>query len=45
MKISVGHRPSLLAFHDKRLHLGGEDKIEFGNIEQEAKISSQVTNL
>jgi len=50
--ISVGHRPSLLAYHDKKLRIvGGEDNKshEFGNIEQqqqETKTSSQeVTNM
>ena len=34
--ISVGHRPSLLAFHDKRLRLNGEDKPSIENIEKSA---------
>jgi len=33
--ISVGHRPSLMAFHDKRLRLRGEDGYEFEHVEKE----------
>jgi ABC-type uncharacterized transport system fused permease/ATPase subunit len=45
--VSVGHRPSLLAYHDKRLRLNGEDrytieKIEKSSLDAETFI---VTNL
>jgi ABC-type uncharacterized transport system fused permease/ATPase subunit len=44
--ISVGHRPSLLAFHDKRLRLGGEADHELSDIEKSRlQIPNQVTNL
>ena len=47
--ISVGHRPSLLAFHDKRLRLNGEDKPSIENIEKLALNTEQtvknVSNL
>jgi ABC-type uncharacterized transport system fused permease/ATPase subunit len=44
--ISVGHRPSLVAFHDKRLRLGGEDVHEFNDIEKESsEVSSVISNL
>jgi len=44
--ISVGHRPSLLAFHDKRLRLGGEGKHEFSDIEnKKITIPTQISNL
>ncbi|KAL3909904.1 MAG: hypothetical protein SGILL_007904 [Bacillariaceae sp.] len=34
--VSVGHRPSLLAYHDKRLRLKGEDRHTFEMIEKSA---------
>jgi ABC-type uncharacterized transport system fused permease/ATPase subunit len=44
--ISVGHRPSLLAFHDKRLRLGGEDEHEFSDIENKrVVIPTEISNL
>jgi ABC-type uncharacterized transport system fused permease/ATPase subunit len=44
--ISVGHRPSLVAFHDKRLRLGGEESHEFDDIEKAlSEVSSVVSNL
>lgn len=43
--ISVGHRPSLLAYHDKKLRLNGEEKHEFGNIEQNLENPISVVNL
>lgn len=44
--ISVGHRPSLLAFHDKRLRLGGEDEHEFSDIENKRLIiPTEASNL
>mmetsp|Transcript_28177 Transcript_28177/g.42985 ORF Transcript_28177/g.42985 Transcript_28177/m.42985 type:complete len:716 (-) Transcript_28177:1931-4078(-) len=43
--ISVGHRPSLLAYHGKKLRLNGEEKHEFGNIEQKVKTPRSMLNL
>ena len=45
--ISVGHRPSLLAYHDKRLRLGGTDAHEISDIENKATvdIAKQIRNL
>jgi len=47
--ISVGHRPSLLAYHDKRLRLNGEDRHSLENIEKSALNTQQtfknVSNL
>lgn len=47
--ISVGHRPSLLAYHDKRLRLNGEDKHSFEAIEKKSAVNAQafgnVTNM
>jgi ABC-type uncharacterized transport system fused permease/ATPase subunit len=44
--ISVGHRPSLLAYHDKRLRLGGQEDHELGDIEKiPSEISSIVSNM
>mmetsp|Transcript_1847 Transcript_1847/g.2583 ORF Transcript_1847/g.2583 Transcript_1847/m.2583 type:complete len:742 (-) Transcript_1847:96-2321(-) len=46
--ISVGHRPSLVAFHDKRLRLKGEDKFELSDIEKSSadlEAFSNVSNL
>lgn len=44
--ISVGHRPSLLAYHDKRLRLGGEEEHELSDIEMTPTgISSVVSNM
>jgi ABC-type uncharacterized transport system fused permease/ATPase subunit len=44
--ISVGHRPSLVAFHDKRLRLGGEEIHEFNDIEKaHSEVSSVISNL
>ena len=47
--ISVGHRPSLLAYHDKRLRLNGEDRHSFEAIKKSATVNPQsfenVTNL
>jgi ABC-type uncharacterized transport system fused permease/ATPase subunit len=34
--VSVGHRPSLLAYHDKRLRLNGEDQYTLEIIEKSA---------
>ena len=34
--VSVGHRPSLVAFHDKRLRLGGGSDHEFSDIPKSA---------
>lgn len=34
--VSVGHRPSLLAYHDKRLRLGGEGVHSLEVIEKSA---------
>lgn len=44
--ISVGHRPSLLAFHDRRLRLAGEDEHEVNDIEKSpSRVSSIVSNI
>lgn len=44
--ISVGHRPSLLAYHDKRLRLGGEEEHELSDIEKApTEINSVVSNM
>jgi ABC-type uncharacterized transport system fused permease/ATPase subunit len=44
--ISVGHRPSLVAFHDKRLRLGGEEIHEFNDIEKApSEVGSVISNL
>jgi len=42
--ISVGHRPSLLAYHDKRLRLNGEDRHSLENIEKSALNTQQTFN-
>ena len=44
---SVGHRPSLLSFHDKRLRLAGEDEHSLESIEKSSMDiqSFNVTNL
>jgi ABC-type uncharacterized transport system fused permease/ATPase subunit len=45
--ISVGHRPSLLVYHEKRLRLGGEDIHEISNIEESSldTVTNFVSNL
>eukprot|EP00977_Amphora_coffeiformis_P016978 scaffold5383_cov222-Amphora_coffeaeformis.AAC.19 len=44
--ISVGHRPSLLAYHDKRLRLKGDEGFELSNIEKSSiDLDTQVKNL
>jgi len=44
--ISVGHRPSLLAYHDKRLRLSGEDGFEFTSIEKASvNIPTEISNI
>jgi len=47
--ISVGHRPSLLSYHDKRLRLAGEKGFEYSAIENKAALefpgSGQISNL
>lgn len=40
--VSVGHRPSLLAFHDRRLRLGGEEAHELTDISTTDAESSGV---
>eukprot|EP00535_Pseudo-nitzschia_heimii_P004022 CAMPEP_0197180790 /NCGR_PEP_ID=MMETSP1423-20130617/5277_1 /TAXON_ID=476441 /ORGANISM="Pseudo-nitzschia heimii, Strain UNC1101" /LENGTH=770 /DNA_ID=CAMNT_0042630915 /DNA_START=176 /DNA_END=2488 /DNA_ORIENTATION=- len=42
--ISVGHRPSLLAYHDKRLRLNGEDKHSLEVIEKTPGVNAQAFN-
>jgi ABC-type uncharacterized transport system fused permease/ATPase subunit len=44
--ISVGHRPSLLAYHNKRLRLKGEDGFELSDVEQSSlNLDGTVSNL
>ena len=44
--ISVGHRPSLLAYHDKRLRLMGDEGFEVSDIEKSAlRMDGKVSNL
>jgi ABC-type uncharacterized transport system fused permease/ATPase subunit len=45
--VSVGHRPSLLAYHDKRLRLNGEDRYTIEKIEKSSLDAKtfNVTNL
>jgi len=46
--ISVGHRPSLLAYHDKRLRLAGEQGFELEDIESskvEFPTTGEISNL
>lgn len=44
--ISVGHRPSLLAYHDKRLRLKGDEGFEVSNIEKSSlDLDAAVKNL
>ena len=40
--VSVGHRPSLVAYHDKRLRLNGEDHHSFEDIEKSALSSQEL---
>jgi vitamin B12/bleomycin/antimicrobial peptide transport system ATP-binding/permease protein len=42
--VSVGHRPSLLAYHDKRLRLNGEDRFTLEVIEK-SSIDTKVFNV
>jgi putative ATP-binding cassette transporter len=42
--VSVGHRPSLLAYHDKRLRLGGEDEHSVEVIEKSV-LDSEAFNI
>jgi len=44
--ISVGHRPSLLSYHDKRLRLFGEEGFELKDIEKSSlQIPAEIANL
>ncbi|EEC45062.1 predicted protein [Phaeodactylum tricornutum CCAP 1055/1] len=44
--VSVGHRPSLLAYHDKRLRLMGEEDHEVTTVEKEqVQLQNQIQNL
>ena len=44
--ISVGHRPSLLAYHDKRLRLKGDEGFEMFDIEKSSlDLDATVKNL
>lgn len=44
--ISVGHRPSLLAYHDKRLRLMGDEGFEVSSIEKSSlDLGQAVKNL
>jgi ABC-type uncharacterized transport system fused permease/ATPase subunit len=42
--VSVGHRPSLLAYHDKRLRLNGENQHSLESIEK-SKLNMQALNV
>jgi ABC-type uncharacterized transport system fused permease/ATPase subunit len=42
--ISVGHRPSLLAYHDKRLRLNGEDRHSLEVIEKTKGVNTEAFN-
>jgi ABC-type uncharacterized transport system fused permease/ATPase subunit len=43
--ISVGHRPSLLTYHDRKLRLGGGGDYDISDIEKVIDIPQQVSNL
>ena len=43
--VSVGHRPSLLAYHDKRLRLGGGEDYDISDIEENLEASLHLSNL
>jgi putative ATP-binding cassette transporter len=43
--ISVGHRPSLIAYHDKRLRLDGKTEYEITDIEKSSVQIPQISNL
>ena len=43
--ISVGHRPSLLAYHDKRLRLGGDEDYEVSDIEENLEVTLHLSKL
>jgi ABC-type uncharacterized transport system fused permease/ATPase subunit len=44
--VSVGHRPSLLAFHDRRLLLKGEEGFEVSTISKGTiPVTEEITNL
>ena len=43
--ISVGHRPSLLAYHDKRLRLNGEDKHASLDVIENKSSSTAALNI
>lgn len=43
--VSVGHRPSLLAYHDKRLRLGGGEDYDISDIEENLEASLYLSNL
>jgi ABC-type uncharacterized transport system fused permease/ATPase subunit len=44
--ISVGHRPRLLAYHDKHLRLGGNEKHELNDIKKTpTEIKSVISNM
>ena len=48
--ISVGHRPSLLAYHNKRLRLNGEERHSLEVIQRSSTLNAQqafdkVSNL
>jgi vitamin B12/bleomycin/antimicrobial peptide transport system ATP-binding/permease protein len=43
--ISVGHRPSLLTYHDMKLRLGGGDDYDISCIEKTVDVPRQISNL